>query len=376
MRRTLPLIAAAAALAVAGCSSADDPAELAVSTAGWSTDFSKHTVPLDEFESGGPPKDGIPAIDEPKFESVGSADRFLERREPVAVLRIGDRARAYPIQILVWHEIVNDTLGGTPVTVTYCPLCNSTVTFDRRLGGRTLDFGTTGNLRRSDLVMYDRQTETWWQQITAEGVVGELSGEKLTILPSQILAWSEFRRAHPGGEVLSRDTGFDRDYGQSPYVGYDRGGAPMFGVGRINDALPAKARVTSIRVGDGVVVYPFSRLRRQAPVNDEIEGRPVVVFFDPSVRSALDAAAISEGRKVGAGSVFERRLDDRMLSFRPGPRAGTFRDRETGSVWNSSGEAVAGRLEGGRLRQLASDDEFWFAVAAFFERPEIRDGRS
>ena len=136
------------------------------STRGWQTDFSLHTVPYDEFLSGGVPRDGIPPLDEPQFDSIADADRWLDDVQPVVSLEINGTARAYPLAILTWHEIANDTLGGVPVSVTFCPLCNSAVAFDRRVGDATLDFGVSGNLRHSDLVMWDRQTESWWQQLT------------------------------------------------------------------------------------------------------------------------------------------------------------------------------------------------------------------
>ncbi|MBW8060354.1 MAG: DUF3179 domain-containing protein, partial [Solirubrobacterales bacterium] len=220
VKRLATLGAAAIAVVLAGCGGGgDSPGDLSSAsfdTGGWSTDFAKHSVPLSEFVSGGPGKDGIPAIDRPRFVDVAGGDRFLDGQEPVATVEIGDAAKAYPIRIMVWHEIVNDRLGGRPIALTYCPLCNSTVAFDRRVDGRLLSFGTTGNLRKSDLIMYDRETESWWQQITAQAVVGALTGEKLDAIPSQILSWEEFKRLHPDGRVLSPQTGYDRPYGQNP----------------------------------------------------------------------------------------------------------------------------------------------------------------
>jgi hypothetical protein len=379
-RRFLPVALTVVFLAGCGGASTDgggsDPEEVPFSTADWDTDFSEHSVPLEEFVGGGPPKDGIPSIDEPKFVSVREADEFVERREPVAVLEIADGARAYPLQILTWHEIVNDTIGGEPVAVTYCPLCNSTVAFRREIDGRPVEFGTTGMLRNSDLVMYDRETESWWQQITAEAVVGELTGEKLEILPSQILSWEEFQRLHPDGEVLSRDTGFQRDYGTNPYTAYDRdpNSQPFLFQGETDRSLPAKERVAAIKTGErSAVVYPFSRLADEAPINDEIDGIPVAVFFDPDVASALDSPLVAEGRNVGAAAVFERVADGRTLTFEPGPEPGTFEDAETGSVWDMSGRASSGPLGGAKLEQVPHDDQFWFALAAFFSGAEIRE---
>jgi Protein of unknown function (DUF3179) len=372
-----------AALALAGCGSGSPAGdsvpgnrvgEAPFSTAGWTTDFDKHSVSLYEFRSGGPGKDGIPAIDHPNFVSTAEADQFLSPREPVAVLELGGDARAYPLQILVWHEIVNDEIDGQPVAVTYCPLCNSTVAFSREVDGRALDFGTTGMLRNSDLVMYDRQTESWWQQLTADAVVGELTGAQLRVLPSEILPWSEFQRLHPDGEVLSRDTGFDRPYGENPYRGYDEPNSrPFLFFGETNDALPPKERVTAITTADGeAVVYPFERLTREAPINDEVDGRPIVVIFDRDVTSPLDASSIPAGREVGTAAVFERSVRGRTLSFEAAAGPGEVRDRETGSTWGLSGRATAGPLAGAQLGQVPHDDQFWFALAAFFKHPDIR----
>src|ERR671935_2063978 len=185
-------------------------------TAEFTTDFRKHIVPYREILSGGPPKDGIPALDHPHFVGVRDADRWLAPHEPVIALQVGDDARAYPVQILVWHEIVNDTVGGVPIAVSYCPLCNTAIAFERTVDGRVLDFGTTGRLRFSNLIMYDRQTETWWQQATGTAIAGELTGTQLVFRPAAIIAWSDFKAAHPSGQVLSRETGFQRAYGQNP----------------------------------------------------------------------------------------------------------------------------------------------------------------
>ena len=194
------------------------PAVRTQGQAGWRTDFSRYTVPLDEIVSGGPPKDGIPAIDRPRFVSVSQADDWLSPREPVVLVIKGGQAKAYPLQILIWHEIVNDIVGGAPVAVTYCPLCNTALAFDRRVDGMLLDFGTTGRLRYSDLVMYDRQTESWWQQATGEAIVGKFAGRKLEQVNAPLVSWGTFKRSSPNGLVLSRETGFDRPYGDNPYV--------------------------------------------------------------------------------------------------------------------------------------------------------------
>lgn len=340
---------------------------------GWTTDFARASVSLKEFKSGGPPRDGIPPIDRPRFVAVADADRFLGAREPVIVVQSGRTARAYPVQILVWHEIVNDVLDGRPIAVTYCPLCNSALVFDRRVKGSTLRFGTTGLLRNSDLVMWDRQTQSWWQQFNGTALVGRLLGSRLRPLSSQVLSWQDFRERYPDGSVLSRKTGFSRDYGHSPYPGYERPGErPFLYDGRLDARLPPKERVVLVSSGDASVVVPFSRLRREPVADGVVAGRPYVVLFKRGVASALDGDAIADSRDVGTVGVFDPRLSGRRLTF-AGAVGGQFRDEETGSRWDVTGRAVTGELRGRRLRPLQHDEQFWFAVAAFL--PDARIAR-
>jgi hypothetical protein len=346
-----------------------DLSNVRFSTAGWQTDFTKHSVPLSEISSGGPPRDGIPPIDEPKFESVTQADGWLAPKEPVIHVAIGNDVRAYPLQILVWHEIVNDEVHGVPVAVTFCPLCNTAITFDRRLGDQTLDFGTTGNLRHSDLVMWDRQTESWWQQITGEAIVGELTGQRLEMLPATIISWEEFRQQFPNGRVLSRDTGSSRSYGRNPYVGYDQVDQPPFLFeGELDGRLPPKERVVTVSVGGEDVAYSFSVLTEQRVIADHVGGQPIVVFFQPGTTSALDAASIAASRDVGATGVYQPDIDGRPLTFTWQDDA--FVDAETGSRWTLLGEAVDGPLAGKQLTPIVHGTHFWFAWAAF--KPETR----
>lgn len=334
------------------------------------TDFSKTTIDLSEIQSGGPSKDGIPAIDDPRFVSTRAAAEWLHPREPVIVLTIDQQARAYPLQILIWHEIVNDTVAGVPVAVTFCPLCNSSIVFERRLGVKVLDFGTTGKLRNSDLVMYDRQTESWWQQFTGTAIVGALAGKKLTQIPAPILAYEEFRRSHPQGRVLSRKTGFRRDYGRNPYPGYDRVGSRPFLLKDAADArLPAMERVLGTSVGEVHRLYPFSALQEYPVINDELNGVPVLVLSRQGMLSALDATAIRNSRTVGAATAFDRRLEQRVLNFEV--RNGNIMDRETGSTWALSGRAVTGPLAGQRLSQIDGGVHFAFAWLAFRPESEI-----
>jgi hypothetical protein len=350
-----------------------DPAEagLRVSTANWATDFSRHEVPLGEIISGGPGKDGIPAIDEPNFQPVDRVDWLVER-EPVIAFGIGDDWRAYPIQILVWHEIVNDEVADTPVTITFCPLCHTAIAFDRRVGDRVLDFGTTGNLRHSDLVMYDRQTESWWQQVTGRAIVGELTGTQLEFLPSQLISWGQFAEAHPDGTVLSRETGYPRDYDRNPYPGYDSVDSDPFLLEDktlIDGRLSPKVRILGLVIGEEAVAYPFPFLADQRVVNDEVGGEPIVVAWIDGTASGVGGPTVAGGEIVGAANAFARDVEGRTLTFEAAEN-GAMRDTQTGSTWSFEGRATAGELEGTQLELLVADSPFWFAWSVF--RPDTR----
>jgi hypothetical protein len=333
------------------------------STFGWKTDFSKFNIEFSELFSGGPPKDGIPAIDDPTFEAVAEMGGWLKDREPVLALENNGDARAYPLQILIWHEIVNDTVGGRPVVVTYCPLCNTAIVFDAtRPDGRVLDFGTTGKLRFSDLVMYDRQTESWWQQITGEAIIGELTGQRLEFIPAPLVSWAEFKQAHPDGKVLSKETGFSRSYGQNPYVGYDTG-SPFMYRGPQDNRLSATERVATVSAGDAAVAFPFSVLEKERVVHYTLEGEDLVIFYKKGTASALDDRFIADSYDVGATNVFRPVVDGQRLTFMA--QGDMFVDRETGTTWNLLGQAIDGPLQGSSLAPVVHANHLWFAWAVF-----------
>ena len=348
-------------------------------TSGWKTDFSLHTVPYHEFLSGGVPRDGIPPLDEPNFESIADADRWLEDVQPVIALEINGEARAYPLAILTWHEIVNDTLGGVPVSVTFCPLCNSAVAFDRRVGEATLDFGVSGNLRHSDLVMWDRQTESWWQQLTGEGIVGFYAGYQLEMLPAPLVSWRDFKAAFPDADALSRDTGYDRGYGRNPYGGYDRADqSPFLFRGHPDERLLPMERVAAFLLDGQPLAFPFLALEEERAVNYTAAGpdggaQQIVVLFQPGTASALDQSSIAGSRDVGSTGVFEAVLDGQTLTFRS--EGDGFVDGHTGSVWNILGQALSGPLAGQSLTPIVHANHFWFAWAAFAPETEVYAGQ-
>lgn len=254
------------------------------------TDFSLHSIDYSEILSGGPPKDGIPSIDRPEFIPVAKVEN-LSPTEPVVGLTVNGEARAYPLRILTWHEIVNDSIGGKPVAVTYCPLCNSAIVFDREVGGDVLEFGTTGKLRNSDLVMYDRTTESWWQQFLGEAIVGELTGTKLKMLPSRLESWERFAARHPEGQVLIPNNEGMRSYGRNPYEGYDTSSYPFLYRGEMPEGIEPMARVVAV----GKQAWSMNLLRS----GGRIESGDLVLTWEQGQNSALDHSQIAKGRDVG-----------------------------------------------------------------------------
>ncbi len=255
------------------------------------TDFDRASVDFGDIMSGGPPRDGIPAIWEPSFIDAADETR-IHPREPVMTYEAeGATPRAYPIRYLMWHEIVNDEVGGEPIAVTFCPLCNSAMIFDARIDGERHTFGVSGRLRHSDMVMYDRETESWWQQATGEGIVGQHTGQVLTLLPGWMESWAEYTERNPDGLVMD-EPDWRRNYGANPYTNYDTSARPFLyqGENPPHDISPL-ARV--VRVENRA--WTFARLREEG----EISEAGVVLSWRPGQASALDTAQIADGRDVG-----------------------------------------------------------------------------
>jgi len=261
---------------------------------GWATDFTQTTVDLGEIMDGGPRRDGIPPIDNPSFVPVSEIEH-LGPLDPVMSFTHNGETRAYPLRVMTFHEIVNDEVGGLPVSVTYCPLCNAAIVFDRNVDGEILDFGTTGKLRRSDLVMYDRQTDSWWQQFSGESITGSYAGTELTMLPSQLVSWERFAEANPDAMVLEDPQNFRRPYGMNPYRGYDTLAQPFLYSGPFPDGIAPLQRVVMVRHEDTKFAISTAKLAEEG----SFEQDGIEVSFSAGQASALDSEIIAEGRDVG-----------------------------------------------------------------------------
>jgi len=307
--------------------------------------------------------DGIPSVDKPVTIPAREADAALAEDEQLMLVDRAGQAKAYPVRSLIRHEIVNDVVGGLPVAVTWCPLCNTGITFDRRVNGRAEVFGVSGGLYRSALVMFDRRTTSLWPQPLGRAVMGPLLGAELEVVASSLLPWREIREAHPQVQVVlgSRD---ELEETTNPYDGYDVSGDPFLFRGEVDERLPAFVRVAGVSFGGQAQAWSYDVLRRRRVIDASVGGQQLVVLWAPGSASPLETDDVRKGRDVGSTGVYEPVVDGRTLTFGPaGPR--TFRDRETGSRWSLAGLAVEGPLAGRRLTALPHQDAFWFAWAAF-----------
>jgi len=315
----------------------------------------RYVVPPDEILPGGPPKDGIPSIDSPSFIGADEAD-FLRSEELVVGIYYGGVAKAYPHRILVWHEIVNDVVADEPIAVTYCPLCYTATAFRRIVGGEVTTFGVSGKLYNSDLVMYDRLTDTYWSQHLGLGIYGRMAGVVLERIQVDVITWSRWRELHPDTLVLSTETGFSRPYGRDPYspYGYYRSRDIWFPVKNLDDRLHPKAILHGVVIDGVAKVYEQRSIARVRVLNDEVAGQPVLIVspFEQYVRA------------------YSRKLGEALLEF--SWEDGRLVDMQTNSIWDvEDGEAVSGPLKGSKLSQIVVYPAFWFAWSAFYPGVEL-----
>lgn len=320
---------------------------------------SGHSVPLDQLVQGGPPPDGIPSIDNPKFVSASNASSWLnDDYDSVIGIKLNGDVRAYPLKILVWHEIVNDVVGGIPIAITYCPLCYSTAAFIRQINGTTVQFGTSGKLYNSNLVMYDRLTKSLWSEIWGQAIAGNLTGYKLQRVPIDVTTWGQWKQLNPNTRVLSRQTGFNRDYSDDPYGNYYFTSGLYFPVSHLDQRLPQKTVVLGLTLGEVSKAYVLN-----SPF-----GLASTAFTLENLTSSLSIDSVS-GEPVLIWQIghvvrfFNPVVNGKLLTFINAN--GTIVDSETSSSWNSDGVAISGFLKGASMTRYVSEIAFWFAWAAF-----------
>lgn len=322
----------------------------------WKTNFQEFSVSPDDIVSGGTGRDsGIVPIDAPVFVTVSTAQILFEVYEPVIVLDYYGAERAYPLNILTMHEIVNDMIVDIPIAVTFCPLCNSAMVYRREVNGRVLRMGVSGNFYGNNFLMYDDLTESWWYQFTGEALVGDFTGENLEIVPSQVVGFHTYLERYPEGLILTGDANMlDINYDLTPYDGYENGQSPILSHDEYDPRLGAMARVLSTQINDTPIAYPFDVLREIGVINDNVNGQALVVFWQPGA-----AGITSDTTNVGQAAAFGREVRGEILSFRY--ENGRIFDNESDSEWNIFGEAIAGELEGETLYNYQCFTHFWFA---------------
>ena len=320
-------------------------------------------VPLDQIVNGGPPPDGIPSIDNPIFISVQEAEEFLEDSDLVVGLNINGDIRAYPLQILVWHEIVNDVVGKSPVAVTYCPLCFTNQVFNRTLNdGQILEFGTSGKLYNSNLVMYDRTTKSLWSQAMSQAIVGKLVGVKLDRIPFDVSQWKDWKQLYPDSKVLSRDTGSSRPYGVDPYGEYYSSKDVLFPIAKHDDRLELKEIVIGFENEGQYKAYKLLDVEKERVINDQVNGKPISLFsLNPFMARAYSPIMVEE---------------QTALQFEYNAKNNTLVDKQSKSQWNFDGKAIDGQMKGKQLMRLPFDQGFWFEWIAFHPTTDLYNNGS
>ncbi len=316
----------------------------------------KSIVPLEQIVSGGPSPDGIPSIDNPKFIPVDQADKFLSNSDLIVGIDVNGEIRGYPLQILVWHEIVNDNVGGVPIAITYCPLCFTNQIFNRTtVDGQVLEFGTSGKLYNSNLVMYDRNTKSLWSQGMAQSIMGKFAGMKLEKIPFDLSYWDDWKTLYPKSKILSQDTGHSRPYGANPYGDYFTNSEILFPISNRDDRLELKDIVIGKEYGGKNKAYPLKDIESSKVINDNLNGKSITLWsefpflvkmFDPSINGQVLSFYYEKDKKV-------------------------FIDKQTGSEWTFDGKSISGPMIGNNLSRLPFDEGFWFEWATFYPETEI-----
>ena len=308
-------------------------------------DGTKYLLNPKKILSGGPGKDGIPSIDKPKFTSAEESN-WLDDEDLVLGLNYKGTIRAYPLRILNWHEIVNDNVNGEKVLITYCPLCRTGIAFMPKVDGVEVEFGTSGKLFNSELIMYDRKTDSYWTQTLGLAVVGESTGQLLEKIPMDTVMWKDWKKTHPDTQVLSRQTGFIRDYDRSPYGGYDTNSRIFFPINNKDDRLHPKEIVFGVEFDGVAKAYSDKDVKEEKLINDVVNGVPIVVVLDNNLNTV---------------KIFERILDGETL---------TFELSDDKIVDNNGNEWTVADMNG-KLEVVDTFGHFWFSWASFFQDTEL-----
>jgi hypothetical protein len=344
----------------------------------WKTDTSNRVIDLSEITVS-LARNSFVVIDYPDFVGKEEGMKMFFKHEAVIAIEINGEAKAYPLNMLTMHEIINDSLGGVPILPTYCPLSNSSMVYNRKLNYNDkeylLEFEVSGMLRNSDMVMADKQTESWWQQLTGEAIVGELAGAELSVIPSLVISVEDFFTSYPEGVILSQKTknSLAARYGKNPYNGYDKkGNTPFeryFDLKKLDKRLDAMDRVIDVKAKDGYKIYPFSVISEKGVINDKFQDLDIVIFYKKGTVSVLDEWEIKDSRDIGSATVFSPIVKGKVLTFEK--TTDGFIDTKTKSVWDITGKCISGKYEGMQLQIIPHSNHFAFAWLSFYPESEV-----
>ncbi|NQY21829.1 MAG: DUF3179 domain-containing protein [Campylobacteraceae bacterium] len=333
-------------------------------TSTWNTNWKKHSVDYSDILSGGPPRDGIPPLDKPKFINIKDAKSWLNDNDALIFVKINNKSKAYALKILIWHEIVNDTLDKEKIVVTFCPLCNASFVYSRIINKKEYTFGTSGLLRYSDLVMFDRESESLWQQFSGEAIIGDKTGITLNSIDSSIISFKDIYSQYPNTKILSKNTGFYRSYGNNPYIGYDDiNSSPFLLKNKSDSRLLPMRRVTTLEINNKSIVYSHEIFKNKNLINDVFENNNIVVFYKKNLLSVLDKKDISESKLIASTKVYNRKIGQIILRFYY--KDGFYYDKQTNSKWNFFGKALAGKYKNTQMLEFSSGNHFWFSYSIF-----------
>lgn len=338
---------------------------------GWTeTNFQKKQIQFSDILSGGPPRDGIPPIYKPSFESITEASTWLPDSEPVLVFQKGKEARAYPYRILIWHEIVNDVYQGQSFIVTFCPLCNSAIIFNTHFQGQNHLFGVSGKLRNSDMIMWDHTTESWWQQMTGQAVVGDATGTQLEMLPSPAISFGTYKSIFSQGKVLSQNTSFFRSYGNNPYADYENSAHPFLMKGKIDGRLPALSRVIGIEWKREFYILPLFEIANKKWGRLPIKDGKQLIFFNLSLaNAALDRRSIKNSKLIDHVTIWEPPANEEEIEFYWDKN--TLKDKTKQLSWNALGQGLRNGKSVEQLKPVHFGVHFSFAWLAFHPKSQF-----
>lgn len=343
----------------------------------WQTDTSKRTIELSDLTIAAP-KDELQALNYPKFITRNDRHNHFFEHEPVIVITQEGRAKAYPLSLLTPFELANDSFGGEELMITYCPMCNAAVVFNRRVNengeAHLLNFGISGILMHNDMVMYDKNTESWWEQLMGTAVAGKLAGTTMEFMPSMLISVKDYFDRFPDGLIMSPEgVKLVKSHHHRAFHHMEHDSSHLESTyylpEKTDPRLPPLERVLDIHIDDHITIYPYHVLAKEQVLNQEFDGISFSIFYHGETVSVLDEDKLAKSKHVGSATAFRTKVDGQVLTFKK--EGEYFKDDQTGSIWDITGYCREGEKKGKQLWLMPHSNHFAFAYLAFFPESEI-----